>query len=258
MKKSLRLISWNVNGLRAVYRKNFMEWFRSENADMVCLQETKSHPGQLPEELLSVPGYHAAFSSAEKKGYSGVAVYSRQAPKRTSETFGDSGFTGEGRVLALELDAFKLYNIYFPNGKASVERLRYKMAFYESFLARLRPALRKGERIVVCGDVNTAHREIDLARPKENEKTSGFLPEEREWMDRFLEAGFLDTFRMFEPGGGHYTWWDMKSGARKRNVGWRIDYFFVSSPLRDCVRRADILKDVEGSDHAPISLELEV
>ncbi len=258
MKKTIRLISWNVNGLRAVYRKNFMEWFRSENADMICLQETKSHPDQLPEDLLSIPGYHAAFSSAEKKGYSGVAVYSREAPRRTAETFGDSGFTGEGRVLALELEAFKLFNIYFPNGKASAERLRYKMGFYESFLARLGPALRKGEPIVVCGDVNTAHRAIDLARPKENEKTSGFLPEEREWMDRFLEAGFTDTFRMFEPGGGHYTWWDMKSGARKRNVGWRIDYFFVSAPLRDRVRAADILKDVEGSDHCPIRLALEI
>ena len=258
MKKTIRLISWNVNGLRAVYRKNFMEWFRSENADVVCLQETKSRPDQLPEDLLSVPGYHAAFSSAEKKGYSGVAVYSRETPRRTAETFGDSGFTGEGRVLALDLEVFKLYNIYFPNGKASAERLSYKMGFYESFLTRLGPALRKGERIVVCGDVNTAHRAIDLARPKENEKTSGFLPEEREWMDRFLEAGFTDTFRMFEPGGGHYTWWDMKSGARKRNVGWRIDYFFVSAPLRDRVRAADILKDVEGSDHCPIRLALEI
>ncbi|MBN2202497.1 exodeoxyribonuclease III [bacterium] len=256
--KTLKLISWNVNGLRAVYRKNFMEWFRSENADVVCLQETKSNPDQLPEELLTVPGYQAAFSSAEKKGYSGVAVYSRPTPRKTAETFGDTAFIGEGRVLALELEAFRLYNIYFPNGKASAERLRYKMAFYESFLTRLRPALRRGERIVVCGDVNTAHRAIDLARPKENEKTSGFLPEEREWMDRFLDAGFSDTFRMFEPGGGHYTWWDMKSGARKRNVGWRIDYFFVSASLRDRVRSADILKDVEGSDHAPIRLELEI
>jgi exodeoxyribonuclease III len=258
MKKTIRLISWNVNGLRAVYRKNFMQWFRSEDAGIVCLQETKAHPDQLPEDLRSIPGYHASFSSAEKKGYSGVAVYSRMAPARVSETFGDPGFTKEGRVLVLELEGFTLYNVYFPNGKASPERLRYKMAFYESFLARLKPRIRRGERIVVCGDVNTAHRETDLARPKENEKTSGFLPEEREWMDRFLDAGFTDTFRMFETTGGHYTWWDMKSGARKRNVGWRIDYFFTSAALRDCVRRADILKDVDGSDHAPISLVLEI
>jgi exodeoxyribonuclease III len=258
MTKTLSLISWNVNGLRAVYRKNFLEWIRSENADVVCLQETKAHPDQLPDALLSVPGYRAFFSSAEKKGYSGVAVYSRPVPTRTSETFGDPRFSGEGRILAAEFDGFTLFNVYFPNGKASPERLKYKMDFYESFLARLRPRIRKGERIVVCGDVNTAHREIDLARPKENQKTSGFLPEEREWIDRFLAAGFADAFRMFEPSGGHYTWWDMKSGARRRNVGWRIDYFFVSASLMDGVRRSDILKDVEGSDHCPVRLVLQI
>jgi exodeoxyribonuclease III len=256
--KSIRLISWNVNGLRAVHRKNFLDWFRSENADMVCLQETKASPDQLPGELISVPGYSARFSSAEKKGYSGVALYSRQAPSRTAETFGDSRFSGEGRILEAVFDGFTLYNVYFPNGKASPERLRYKMDFYESFLARLRPRLRKGGRIVVCGDVNTAHREIDLARPRENERTSGFLPEERDWIDRFIEAGFADTYRMFEPSGGHYTWWDMKSGARKRNVGWRIDYFFVSEALKKSVLKSEILPDVEGSDHCPIRLTLEI
>jgi exodeoxyribonuclease III len=252
----MNLVSWNVNGLRAAAKKNFLEWFDAENPDVLCLQEIKSSEDQLPETLRRIAGYSAFFSSAEKKGYSGVALYSRIEPGRVTAGWGDRRFTGEGRVLAADYGAFILFNVYFPNGKASVERLRYKMAFYESFLKHVGSLHRAGRRIIVCGDVNTAHREIDLARPRENAKVSGFLPEEREWIERLLAAGFVDTFRKFEPGGGHYTWWDLKSGARARNVGWRIDYFFVNEPLASSLRSSDILSDVTGSDHCPIRLVL--
>jgi exodeoxyribonuclease-3 len=254
--KTVRLISWNVNGLRAVYKKNFLNWLIKENPDAGCLQEIKASEEQLPDALKSVKGYHVYFSSSEKKGYSGVALYTREKPKIVSETWGDKRFEGEGRTLSADYGDFILFNIYFPNGKASFERLQYKMDFYDSFLDHIRSLKKKGRRIVVCGDVNTAHREIDLARPKENEKVSGFLPEERAWIDRFIDTGFADTFRMFEQEPGNYTWWDLKSGARARNVGWRIDYFFVSESLKPFVRSASILKDVMGSDHCPIALEL--
>jgi exodeoxyribonuclease III len=252
----MNLVSWNVNGLRAAAKKNFLEWFGAENPDVLCIQETKSSEDQLPESLRKTAGYRAFFSSAEKKGYSGVALYTRMEPQRVAEGWGDRRFTGEGRVLAADYGSFILFNVYFPNGKASAERLRYKMAFYESFLKHVDSLHRAGRRIVVCGDVNTAHREIDLARPRENAKVSGFLPEEREWIERLLAAGFVDTFRKFESGGGHYTWWDMKSGARARNVGWRIDYFFVNEPLASGLQSSDILSDVTGSDHCPIRLVL--
>ena len=254
--KTVRLLSWNVNGLRAVYRKNFLEWLLRERPDVLCIQETKSSEGQLPDALKSVEGYCAFFSSAEKKGYSGVAVYSRVRPKTITEDWGDERFTGEGRILSADYGDFLLFNVYFPNGKASQERLRYKMDFYESFLDHVRALKKKGKRIVVCGDVNTAHEEIDLARPRENEKISGFLPMEREWIDRLLAAGFVDTLRMFRKEGGQYTWWDLKSGARARNVGWRIDYFFVSDSLKEHVRSAAILGGVMGSDHCPVELVL--
>jgi len=247
-----------VNGLRAVHKKDFLNWMLRRSPDVVCIQETRVSEEQIPEDLRSVPGYHSYFSSAEKKGYSGVAIYTREEPERVRSSWGGTKFEGEGRILSADYEAFTLFNIYFPNGKASPERLRYKMEFYESFLGHVKKADRKGKGIVVCGDVNTAHREIDLARPKENEKVSGFLPEERAWIDRFLAAGFCDTFRVFEPGAGHYTWWDLKSGARARNVGWRIDYFFVNRTLKPVVRSASILKDVMGSDHCPIQLSLEL
>jgi exodeoxyribonuclease III len=256
--KTVDLISWNVNGLRAAHKKDFLSWMLRSGPEILCVQETKASEDQLPGELISVPGYHAYFSSAEKKGYSGVAIYSKSKPAKVKTSWGDDRFDGEGRVLSADFGPFILYNIYFPNGKASPDRLRYKMGFYESFLKHAGGLNRRRKGIIVCGDVNTAHREIDLARPKENEKVSGFLPGERAWMDRFLASGFTDAFRAFEPGAGHYTWWDMKSGARSRNVGWRIDYFFVNETLKPMMRSASILKDVMGSDHCPIRLVLEL
>ncbi len=255
---SNRLISWNVNGLRAVCKKGFCDWLLREDPDILCLQETKAHEDQVIHEMAPLGNYHRVFTKPEKKGYSGVAIFSRVKPLEIGVGLGVEKFDREGRTLIARYPGFTLFNIYFPNGKSGPERLAYKMDFYEHFLQTVTALLKQGEKIVVCGDVNTAHTAIDLARPRANEKISGFLPEEREWMDRFLAAGFVDTFRLFETQGGHYSWWDMKSGARARNVGWRIDYFFVSDNLAKSVKSAGIRPEIEGSDHCPVTLELSV
>jgi exodeoxyribonuclease-3 len=254
--KNIKLLSWNVNGIRAAYKKGFIDWFAKEKPDMLCVQETKAHPEQLDDELLNVPGYQSFFSSAEKKGYSGTATYSKINPVKVENGIGVKKFDSEGRFLVTEFDEFVLFNIYFPNGKAKKERLQYKMDFYEVFLKHLKKLLKQDKKIVICGDVNTAHKEIDLARPKPNEKISGFLPEEREWIDKLLEAGFIDTLRVFNQKPEQYTWWDMMTRARDRNVGWRIDYFFISDNLKDNLKNAFILPDVMGSDHCPVGIEL--
>ena len=254
----MRILSWNVNGLRAAHKKGFLEWFRRERPDVLCLQETKAAPDQLPAELKEVEGYRAHFVAAQRKGYSGVGLYTRLEPREISSGFGVKRFDAEGRTQVADFGDFLLFNVYFPNGKASAERLRYKMAFYRAFLKRVDKLRAEGERIVICGDVNTAHKEIDLARPKENEKVSGFLPEERAWIDEFVARGFVDTFRMFHDEPGQYTWWDLKTRARERNVGWRIDYFFVSENFTRNVEKAFIPPEVAGSDHCPIGLEVSV
>lgn len=254
----MKLISWNVNGIRAAEKKGLLQWMAKASPDILCLQETKARPEQLSDDLRSPKGYNVCFAYAlEKKGYSGVATYSRKKPEEFSIEFGEKRFDSEGRICIARYGEFTLYNIYFPNGRASPERLKYKMGFYDAFLAHAEKRRKKGEKIVVCGDVNTAHTEIDLARPKENEDSSGFLPEERAWIDKLVAAGYIDTFRMFEKGGDHYTWWDQKTRARERNIGWRIDYFFVSEELRSKVKKAFIMPDVEGSDHCPIGVEIE-
>jgi exodeoxyribonuclease-3 len=253
---SIRLLSWNVNGIRAVSRKDAMRWFFDEKPDILCLQEIKATEDQVPGELKDIDGYHNFFVSAERKGYSGVGLYSRLKPKKLISGFGVPEFDIEGRTLIAEYDKFVLYNIYFPNGKSSPERLQYKMAFYDAFLDHIGKRFDNGDKIIICGDVNTAHKEIDLAWPKENEKTSGFLPEERAWIDKFIGRGFVDTFRMFSDQPGQYSWWDMKTRARKRNVGWRIDYFFISENLRKKVKDAFILPEIMGSDHCPVGIEL--
>ena len=251
-----KLISWNVNGIRAAYKKGLLDWFKDAKPDILCLQETKAHPEQLTEDLLSVKGYKSFFSSAEKKGYSGVVTYSKPEPVKVKNGLGVKKFDSEGRFIITDYKEFILFNIYFPNGKASKERLDYKMEFYETFLKHLKKLLKQGKNIVICGDVNTAHKEIDIARPKENEKISGFLPIEREWIDKFLNAGFIDTFRVFNQEPENYTWWDMITRARDRNVGWRIDYFYISENLKKNLKSAFILSDVMGSDHCPIGIEL--
>ncbi|MDG6256213.1 MAG: exodeoxyribonuclease III [Methanomicrobiaceae archaeon] len=254
---SVRLISWNVNGLRAILKKGFLEFVAREQPDILCIQETKLQEEQLPAEVARMPGYRIYLASAERRGYSGVAMLSRTAPEWVERGFGTRRFDTEGRILIAGFPDFDLYTIYFPNGKASDERLRYKLDFYDGCLDRMKKSIEDGREVVLCGDVNTAHAEIDLARPMQNRKVSGFLPEERAWIDRLIAEGFVDTFRMVSREGGHYTWWDQKSRARERNVGWRIDYFLVSEGLAGSVATSSIHPEVMGSDHCPISLVLD-
>lgn len=253
---NLRLFSWNVNGLRAVHKKGFLDWFTAAAPDILCLQETKLQPDQVPPELRAVAGYQCYFNSAERKGYSGVAVYTRREPLRVETKMGIERFDIEGRILTLTYPEFILINVYFPNGQMSPERLNYKLDFYTAFLGYAAGLSQAGNALIVCGDVNTAHTAIDLARPEENAGISGFLPEERAWLDRFLAAGFYDTFRLFNNEPGQYTWWSPFRNERERNIGWRIDYFFVNRPLLERVSAAGIHPEVMGSDHCPISLEL--
>ena len=257
--KNRTFLSWNVNGIRAAERKGLIDWIAKTKPDILCLQETKAHPDQLSAALKEVSGYDSHFCAAERKGYSGVAIYSKQQPEAIQCGFGVEAFDVEGRTLRVDYGAFILYNVYFPNGGASPERLQYKLDFYKAFLARVRKEIKAGKKIVICGDVNTAHKEIDLARPKPNAKNSGFMPEERAWIDRFLKAGLVDTFRLKYPDKiDQYSWWDMKTRARDRNVGWRIDYFFVSENLVPQLKKAFILPDVMGSDHCPVGITLSV
>ncbi len=253
--KRLRILSWNINGLRAAQKKGFSEWLEKEGPDILCLQETKVSTDQLSPELTEIDGYHVIFNPAVRAGYSGVAVYTRKKPVEVWRGFGIERFDSEGRTLILDMGSYVLLNVYFPNGKMSPERLRYKMEFYDAFLECADGFRKQGRGVLACGDYNTAHREIDLARPKENSKVSGFLPMERAWMDKLIDHGYLDSFRMFNNEPGQYSWWDLKTRARERDIGWRIDYFFVSEDLRNRVKSAFISKEVMGSDHCPVGIE---
>lgn len=252
----MKLISWNVNGVRAAVKKGLLDWLEKESPDAFCIQETKAHVIQLTPDIIHPKGYLGVWSEAEKKGYSGTATFLKHKPLFTQSNFEEKWLDEEGRVVLTEHDDFYLFNVYFPNGGRGTDRLVYKLDFYDRFLAYIESCRKKGKGIIICGDVNTAHHEIDLARPKENEKTSGFMPVERKWLDDLEAHGYHDTFRMFEKSGEHYSWWDVKTRARDRNIGWRIDYFWVSSELKDRVIGAGIMSDVFGSDHAPVWIEL--
>lgn len=254
----MRIISWNVNGLRAVHRKErFFPLFHGA-PDIVCLQEVKAEADQLPEEVRNVPGYHSYFTHSKgRKGYSGVAIYTKEKPDKVEYGMGIKRFDDEGRMIVLYMGVNVLLNIYFPNGGGGPERLQYKLDFYDAFLDFIEKLRKHGKHIIFCGDVNTAHEAVDLARPKENEHNTGFLPEERAWLDEVIYHGYIDIFRTMHPHAKDaYTYWDMKTGARARNVGWRIDYFFVSLELQTKVQKTEILSSYEGSDHCPILLEL--
>ena len=253
----MKIYSWNVNGIRAAEKKGFLDWLQETKPDIVCLQETKAAVDQLSESLLSAHGYHTYFHSAEKRGYSGVATYCKSLPLYVQEGLGIERFDREGRVLLTEHNNFLLYNIYFPNGQKDDERLQYKLDFYDDLLEIINEQVESGMNVVVAGDWNTAHHPIDLARPKDNIKNSGFMPIEREKLDIYVENGWVDTFRIFHSEPERYTWWTYRFGARARNVGWRIDYFFVNSGFTDELLNAEIHDDVMGSDHCPISLVLE-
>lgn len=253
----MKLISWNVNGIRAIAKKGFTDTMLSFGADIVCLQETKAQPGQLTPDITGIDGYKSYFHSAERKGYSGTAVYSKAEPLSVSYGLGEDRFDHEGRTIELDFGDFILYNIYFPNGGLGPERLAFKLDFYECFLARITRQLGEGRNIIVCGDVNTAHREIDLANPGANAQISGFMPIERAYIDLFAEKGLVDSYRLLYPDTiNMYTWWSYKTFARNRNAGWRIDYFFVNEMMRSRVLDAGMLSDIDGSDHCPIFLEL--
>jgi exodeoxyribonuclease-3 len=252
----VRLLSWNVNGIRAAQKKGFLAWLQKEQPDILGLQETKAEPAQLSAELLNAAGYTAYWSSAEKKGYSGTAIYTKPKPLAVRQGFDRPRFDREGRVVSAEYPAFTLLNIYFPNGKKNQERLDYKMDFYAATLEYCQKLQKAGREIIICGDVNTAHREIDLAHPQENSGVSGFLPDERAWIDQLLASGFVDTLRQFHAEPELYTWWDYKTHSRERNTGWRIDYFFVTRGLQKNLKDAFILADVAGSDHCPVGIEL--
>lgn len=253
----MKIYSWNVNGIRAVAKKGFLEWIKKTNPDILCLQETKASPDQLTFDLTNVDSYHSYFAWAEKKGYSGVVTYTKKKPNEVKIGLKESRFDREGRTIITKYQDFTLFNIYFPNGKASPERLAYKMAYYDFLLEFLKKLLKTEKNIIICGDVNTAHQEMDLARPKENQLISGFLKEERIWIDKLLALGFIDSFRALHPSKKEsYTWWSQRSGARQRNVGWRIDYFFISENLKKRLKSAEIHSQVQGSDHCPISIEI--
>ncbi|PWR70050.1 exodeoxyribonuclease III [Methanospirillum stamsii] len=260
--KELHLFSWNVNGIRAVSGKEvlpgvpFHEFLSKENPDILCLQETKADVKTLTPAVSRIPGYFFYINPAERKGYSGVAIYTKTEPD--SLEFGglEPEFDREGRIITARYPEFTLLNVYFPNGGASEERLSFKLKFYDAFLKKILEIEDKGEKVIFCGDVNTAHMPLDLARPKENEQVSGFLQIERDWIDKVIAAGFIDSFRLFSKEGNQYSWWDYKTRARMRNVGWRIDYFFVSSKLRDNISMAGIRSDIGGSDHCPVTLTL--
>ncbi len=253
----MKIISWNVNGIRAAERKGILEWLDHVQPDVLCLQETKAHPQQLSKALAEPEGYYSYFHSASvKKGYSGVVTYSKKEPVKVEYGLLGEKFDEEGRVIMTEFKKFVLFNVYFPNGKASSERLNYKLEFYNAFLKKIDSYKKKGKKVIFCGDVNTAHTEIDLTHPKNNEKISGFLPIERKWIDRVVNHGYLDSLREFHTEPELYTWWDMKTRARDRNVGWRIDYVFVQKELKKHLTNAFIMPDVMGSDHCPIGITL--
>lgn len=254
----IRIVSWNVNGIRAAIRKGLWKFVNKDKADIYCFQETKARADQLPEGMTVPKGYKSYWNSAERAGYSGVATLSREEPKTVIEGNRDNEWDEEGRVLIAKYHEFTLLNVYFPNGKKDKGRLLYKMDFYDYFLKYINKLRRQGEKVIFCGDVNTAHKEVDLARPAANMKISGFLPQERAWIDKLIKNNWVDSFRLFHPEPGLYSWWSMRSGARDRNVGWRIDYVFVDKKLKNKVKDAFILDKVTGSDHAPVGVEVEI
>ncbi len=259
MNTSLRILSWNVNGYRAVWKKgDFQKLLDDEKPDVLCVQETKAWREQLTAEQVSPLDYHSAFTQPDRKGYSGVATFSKEPPDSIVTGYSDDRFDSEGRVLITHHKDLILANIYFPNGKKNQERLDYKMDFYDATLEYFSKLQDTGEKLIVTGDYNTAHKPIDLEHPKANEKTSGFLPIERAWIDRWIAAGFVDIFRRFNDKPQQYTWWDMRTRARDRNIGWRIDYFFVSENLIPNVTDAWIMPDVMGSDHCPIGIDVQI
>ncbi len=256
----MQIVSWNVNGLRACQRKGFGDWLDACGADIVALQEVRARRDQLPTELAERDGWHLELNAAERAGYSGVGLFCRRPPDEVETELGVPEFDVEGRLQLARFGRLLLVNGYFPNGNGKnrdLSRIPYKLRFYRRLFDALEPSRQAGEPVLVMGDFNTAHRDIDLARPKQNRKTSGFRPEERAELDRWLQAGWSDTFRHFNPQGGHYTWWAQRLNLRQRNVGWRIDYVLASAGAMPYLRQAEIHPEVTGSDHCPVSVRVD-
>ena len=252
----MKLISWNVNGIRAASKNGFGKWFAEQKADVVCVQEIKAFEEQLDEDQKHPSGYHSYFNSADKPGYSGTAIFSKTEP--LSITLGkDLHFKcAEGRVQVAEFPKVTVINTYFPNSQREHTRLDYKLEFCDGILKLCKKLVKDGKNIVLCGDYNIAHQEIDLKNPKTNQDNAGFLPEERAWMTKFLDAGYVDTFRHFEKGPGHYTWWSYRPGVREKNIGWRLDYHCVNQEFSDRLKSSLHQPKVKGSDHCPVVLEV--
>lgn len=251
----MKLVSWNVNGVRSCWNKGLADYLKLENADVVCLQETKIQDDKLTNDIRNPFKYNSFWSCADKNGYSGVGTYSKTEPESFRNGIGVPEFDSEGRVHTLEFKDFYLVNAYFPNSRRDHSRLPYKLEFCAAIKKYL-DKLKKSKHVIICGDFNIAHKEIDLKNPKTNKDNAGFLPEERAWMDRFLSSGYTDTFRMFESGGDHYTWWSYRPGIRKRNIGWRIDYHCIDDGFKPAVKKSVIRSEIMGSDHCPILLEV--
>jgi len=254
----MQLYSWNVNGIRAATKKGFLDWFNAAKPDVLCVQEIKAMPEQIPDDVREPEGYHTYWAPAERKGYSGVGLYSKVEPNNVQIGLGIAEYDSEGRTVIAEYDDFVFIGAYFPNGSRDHSRVPFKMAYKAAFLSYCEQQRQAGKSVIFCGDINTAHQDIDLARPKQNKRTTGFLEEERVWFDEVMGKGYIDTFRHFYPDKeGAYAWWSNRSGARDKNIGWRIDYFFTSDDLVPRLKDATIHADVMGSDHCPISLTLE-
>lgn len=252
----MKIVSWNVNGYRSVAKKGFLDWLYKESPDIVCLQEVRAEKEQVDEELQCPKGYHSYWFSAEKKGYSGTLCLSKKEPKEIHYGLGKKEFDNEGRCIELHFENFILFNHYFPNGGRDLSRVDYKLAYYAEHLKKVKKYHKQGKQVIITGDWNTCHHEIDLARPKANVKNTGFLPEEREWIDKFLKADLVDTFREEYPElEGAYSWWSNRGGAREKNVGWRLDYFLVTKSALNHIKSNKIHTDVMGSDHCPVSIE---
>lgn len=256
----MRIVTWNVNGLRAAMKKGFLDWVESDPPDILCLQEVRARPEQLEKDWLDrLESLYPTilWHPAERAGYSGVAIFARQPPLEVSSGLGIPTYDNEGRVIWLRYPGFILFNIYFPNGGHGLDRVPFKLDFYADLLEICDQLHEKEEGIILCGDFNTAHREIDLKNPKANEQISGFLPEERVWIDRYLEHGFVDAYRVLFPDRVQYTWWTYRLNARQRNIGWRLDYYLVSAHLMDWIQDVVVLDHVMGSDHCPVALHLD-
>lgn len=254
----MKILSWNVNGLRAIVKKNFLEFIENENPNILGIQETKLQKEQIPKEISDIGDYHKFWNFAQRKGYSGTSIFTKNKPLSVSYSLPDERFNSEGRNIIAEYQKFYLINCYFPNGQMNEDRLQFKLDFYDNMFELMEKLRKKGKPVIVCGDYNTAHKPIDLKNPKPNEKRSGFLPIERAWIDKIIANGWVDTFRMFNQKESEYSWWSYRFKARKNNAGWRIDYFFINEEFKDIVIDAFILQNIPGSDHCPVGIEINI